>query len=175
MPGSYGFRRRPFRPRRRQRHSASPIPSGRRRLRKFPEDVARKFQRGRPIDRVAASSLPLAQASVTSTLIMELWLQPLSTNRSTFTVYYSFYSGGVGRGTGVGRGLGVGVGLDVGVVDRALRNTPPPAVPANANPPASIASAETFPPGGINPLLTSLQLPPSLVERKTPPAAPAKM
>lgn len=42
-------------------------------------------------------------------------------------------------------------------VDRTLRNTPPPAVPAYANPPeaiAPVATAQTFPPGGSNPLLT---------------------
>src|SRR4029453_12327542 len=80
--------------------------------------------------------------------------------------------GGGGGGGGVGRGLGRGIDLTVGCM---LRNTPPPAVPAKANPPESIASAHTFPPGGSNPLLISLQLSPSFVERNAPPATPAKM
>jgi hypothetical protein len=60
-------------------------------------------------------------------------------------------------------------------VDCMLRNTPPPAVPASAYPPESIATAQTFPPGGSSPPLMSLQLSASFVERKAPPAAPAKM
>ena len=47
-----------------------------------------------------------------------------------------------------GAGVGVGVG-----VDPALRNTPPPAVPANAVDAESIAIDQTFPLAGINPLL----------------------
>jgi hypothetical protein len=46
-------------------------------------------------------------------------------------------------------------------------------VPAYANPPASIASAETVPPSG-RPLLISLHSEPSVVDRKAPPAAPTK-
>ena len=78
----------------------------------------------------------------------------------------------VGVVVALGVELGVGVGIGVGW---ALRTTPPPAVPANADDAASIATAQTVPPTGINPLLMSLQSSPLLVERKAPPAAPAKM
>src|SRR5712664_2302625 len=37
-----------------------------------------------------------------------------------------------------------------------------------------MASAQTFPPTGMRPLLTSVQEAPSFVDRKTPPAAAAK-
>jgi hypothetical protein len=82
---------------------------------------------------------------------------------------------GVAVGVTVGVGVAVGVGVGPGVVVCSLRNTAPPAVPAKANPSESIASAQTFPPAEISPLLISLQVSPSFVERKAPPAAPAKM
>src|SRR5205823_2270730 len=62
--------------------------------------------------------------------------------------------GGVGRGCGVGRPLG---GTWGSVVEFTERNTPPPAVPAKANPLESIATVQIFPFGGSNPVLTSVQ------------------
>jgi len=56
-----------------------------------------------------------------------------------------------------------------------LSITPPPAVPAKAYLPESIANAQTFPPGGMTPPLMLIQLSPSLVDRKTIPRAPGKM
>jgi hypothetical protein len=46
------------------------------------------------------------------------------------------------------------------------RSTPPAAVPAKAHHPESIAKGQTFPPGGITAPLMSIQLSPSLVDRK---------
>lgn len=114
--------------------------------------------------------------------------QSLLTNHEARSPYR-----GVGRGCGVGRGLGVALGVAVGVgvvvavavgvgvgvgspvVDSMLRNTAPPAVPAKAYPPESIANAQTAPPGGSSPLLMSLQFSASFIERKAPPSVPAKI
>ena len=74
-----------------------------------------------------------------------------------------------GRGAGAGRALGLGM-TRTATVDPTLRNTPPPAVSAKANPPGAIppiSTAQTFPPGGSNSLLTSLHWSASFIDRNT--------